>query len=850
MRWLPFRLVHGLAAAKECIMSEKMDIDSPNATSSRDPRLVSRPTRPPISTNPSIEKQTTASLESPSTSKSTVPPKPGDIAPLEKQDELLGGSFAQAVSGLVNAAVATAMSKSDKERLQKRKDTTEGLLKKAKAHTNFPSTAAFFQQASNDENIDLTRVDDAIKDHMSHCNQIQRSLVTTWGSLSSSSSKTQEAMKKVQNELQVAKADAAGAKAEIAKMVESGPSQTGPVKILKDRVILLERALENQSSMLNDQAKNTKINDERLASLSTEVKRSATSSPAQGSISNRAQKDIDDLFQKHMTMDSRIRSLVTYQDRMSGSMEKVSNTIDLQRKKLDNVSIDLTAAMKRKMDIFGDQLRSLEMKVAKSPVPQAPNASLDSNGTLKNMESRLKALEVKQDVPRPANDPGNQNVQALNERLDELGQLQAMKDDLQFSEMEDMKKTLTQQTEEFQALKDHYNNVSADVRNLTQANPAVAHQQIQSLSKSLMATQRVVESVKVALHSLETRYNNISTEPIVKNMVVAMQEMYPSAAQLTEQISVLKNHFEKDVVPLKGMAESLFRSHSSSMVQVQKDAASRLEEINKLKAEHTRIDQSLADLQKRPNTQDSGPSQQQSTELRSNIESLSKRLDERISKVNEQLMSKQTAEESIFQYINHERENLIKEVRSTANNLKTLITRFGEVETVNKSNAETTKTQWNQVESLVDRMHRLEESASNNHAKLLEQFDNIKKTVGSPESGLEIGTMSPVQKAEEDEDQEDQDDSADTPSNGNNAVNHLAKTNPTLALREKKKKKKRPRPSNLSNNSDDERQPESQSDSRVSTPGREGTPSTDGKKKSKKKKKRRLHQDLEPITLD
>ena len=831
-------------------MSDRMDTDSPNAVFSRDPRLASRPTRPPISTNPSLEKQTTASVGSPSTPKSTVPLTPADTALPEKQDET-PGSFIQAVSGLVNAAVATVMSKSDKERLQKRKDTTEGLLKKAKAHTNFPSTAAFFQQASNDENLDLTRMDDAIKEHVSHCNQIQRGLVTQWGSLSLSSSKTEKAMRMMQNELQVAKADAASSKAEIAKMVESGPSQTGPIKILQDRVTLLERALGNQASMLNDQAKNTKINNERLASLSSDVKRSATSSPVQGSSFTRAQQDIEDLKRKHTTMDSRIRSLMAFEDRMSGSMDKVSDNIDVQRRKLDNVSIDLTAAMRREMNRFGDELRSLGMKVTKSPVPQSPNASLDSNGMLKSMESRLKALEANPGVPRPANDPGDQNVQTLNARLDELGQLQAMKDDLQFSEMEYLKKTLTQQTEEFQALKDHYNNVSADVKNLQQANPAVAHQQIQSLSRSLMTTQRVVESLKIALHSLEMRYNNISTEPIVKNMVVAMQEMYPSAGQLTEQVSALRNYFEKDIVPLKGMAESLFRSHSSSMVQIQKDEASRSEEINKLKTEHKHIEQSLADLQKRSNTtQDSGPNQQQSTELRSNIESLSKRLDEHVSKVNEQLMSNQTAEESIFQYIHHERENMIKEVRSTANNLKTLISRFGEVETVNKNNAEATKTHWKQIESLVDRLHRLEESVSNNYAKLLEQFDKMEKTAGSPESGLENGTISPVQKVEEDEDQEDQDDSPVTPSNGNSTANHLAETNPTLALREKKKKKKRPRPSNLSNQSDDERQPESQSESQMTTPGREGTPSTDGKKKSKKKKKRRLHQDLEPITLD
>lgn len=818
-------------------MSDKMDFDSPHP-STRDPRLASRPARPPISMRLS-DRQNSASLGSLGTPRSAGPAPPTDpTPPVEKQDDAPGRSFIQALSGLVQTSVATAVSRAEKERLEKRKETTAGLLKKAKAHTNFPSTAAFYQQASNDENVDLSRMDDTIKEQISNCSQIEKGLVAKWGALSPGNSKT-EALQNLQNELRAAKAEASNAKADVAKLMEAGSPRPGPIRVLQDRVVFLEKALGNQSSMLNEQGKNARATDERLASLSSEVKKKPVQDPTQ------YRNDIEDLKQKHTGVDYGIKSMVKSQERVSKSLDQLNLDLDVHRRKLNDAGINSIGTMRKEMDDLYNHLRSLENKgAAKSTAPV--NGNVDSKGALRDMEVRLKTLEGNHVTLHKPNEPVSPNVPALNARIDELSHLQAMKDDLQFSEMEEYKRTLAQQAKEVQTLKDGHGQVSTEVKNIAQTNPAVALQQVQALSGSLQATQRVVDSVKVGLHSLETRYNSLSTEPIVKNMVVAMQEMYPSASQLTEQVMMLRSHFDKELPLLRSKMEQMIRSHSAHVQQLQKDTSQRLEETNRIKADYTRIDQSLANVWGRVSVQQGsspGPGQ-----IQLRVEGLSRRLDEHVSKVNEQLNSKQTSDYSLVQSLNSEREHFNKEFARISTELKSLISKVSHVESSNSTNMGTTKTQWNDIGSLLDRMQRLEESASKNHEQLIEQFENIKKevenqgvwAVGARE--VQNGAPSPPQKVEGDED--DEQEQRESPAkNGEDVNSHAAEASPALALREKKKK--RPRPSNLS---DDERPTESHADSpRPSTPARGETPLD--KKKSKKKKKRKL-QDPEPTTVD
>lgn len=760
------------------------------------------------------------------------------------------------MSTLVQAAVAAAMCQSEKERLQKKKETTEALLRKARAHTNFPSTAAFFQQASNDENIDLTRMDDTIKEHLSTCNHIEKDVISKWGFLSPSGSNTDETIKSLQRELQTVKEEATSTKAELARLIDSSPARTGPIKILQDRVILLEKTLGNQSSLLSEQTKNAKVNNERLASLASEMKKGAAQSPSQGAPSIQVQSDINVLKHKHRDVDSDIKALLKCQETVSKSIDQIRLDIEEQQRKLNNVNVGAIGTMEKRLDT-SSHLTSLASGMARNPTQQA-NGRTDSTGVIKSMELRLKTLEDSRATSQYNKDQINQSMHTMGGKIDEMVRVQAMKDDLHFEEMEEIKKTLVQQNEEFKTLRDGYNQVSTDMKGLAQSNSAAALQQIQVLAGSLQGTQRVLETVKVGLHSLETRYNNISTEPIVKNMVVAMQEMYPSASQLTEQVTAMRNNIDQDILPLKSKVDHLIRSHSMHVAQMQRDAAAQVEEITQMRKEHARVDQSLAGLSERISTQGQLPTQQQFSQLQSKLESLAKRLNDHISDISQQMKSKQTSDESLVQSLNREREHFNKEFQRLSGQLKDLSSNFKEVATANMSSVETTKSHASDIRSLFERMRHLEESASNNHEQLLEQFEHIKKAVENQEDwtmdgqGIEEPPQSPQQKVEGDEELEEP---MESPTNGevntDTAINHLAETNPALALREKKRKKKRPRPS--TNASDDERPSEPQSGSnspRMLTPGREGTPSGDIKKKSKKKKKRKLTRDTEPITLD
>jgi chromosome segregation ATPase len=87
-----------------------------------------------------------------------------------------------------------------------------------------------------------------------------------------------------------------------------------------------------------------------------------------------------------------------------------------------------------------------------------------------------------------------------------------------------------------------------------------------NLNNDLFSLKQVVEkhakalsTHQVSLHSLEMRYNNLSSEPIVRQMVIAMQEMYPYASTVQTELDRLK----KDVAQLIHK-QSLFLTATSS----------------------------------------------------------------------------------------------------------------------------------------------------------------------------------------------------------------------------------------------------------------------------------------------
>ncbi|EEH37698.1 hypothetical protein PAAG_08116 [Paracoccidioides lutzii Pb01] len=78
-------------------------------------------------------------------------------------------------------------------------------------------------------------------------------------------------------------------------------------------------------------------------------------------------------------------------------------------------------------------------------------------------------------------------------------------------------------------------------------------QTLQGVNQFLENQSQLQQAHQTALHSLETRYNHLSTEPIVQHMVAAMQEMYPHASSVQQEIVSIKETTNKLITTINSI---------------------------------------------------------------------------------------------------------------------------------------------------------------------------------------------------------------------------------------------------------------------------------------------------------
>ncbi|KAF7586568.1 hypothetical protein BBP40_008667 [Aspergillus hancockii] len=830
-----------------------MGSERPVPPNTRDPRLVNRP----------LPSRTT-SLDAPSRVLPGTPvaprsytQQPANSAPPDARADAPGDQFIRSLSDLVQAAVQTASLKSEKEALEKKKNTTGSLFQKAKAHSSFPSTAAFFHQTWNDEGGHLASVDRALGVHRSTYNQLERAIKKNWVSSMNSGYSSEENVNQLKQEIEATKRNAKQSKDEASNLREYSHSLDEKLKSLQIRMSMLEKTLEHHSTSLNKQ---TKEQYARLDTVSSEFEKrvEGVSSKLEESISTKLKTEGDEWLRQKSALNTELQALRRSQESFSAAIRTVNQVVEEQQQKVADIAL-----LGQRLNDFDSRLSSFE----------SARTTSDSTAT-ESTRNHASALQLQS------------RVQNLEDILKELQTLQQMKDDFHFSEVDDLKKVLEQASGELNSLKNNYGKLSDEVKDLHDAQPAAALQQVIGISESLQTTQQVVDSIKVGLYSLETRYNNLTTEPIVRNMVAAMHEMYPSNSQLIEQVAMLKSLIDKDSAAVKMNIENQWQKQNTFIRQVQQEAALRLDELNKLRNDHTSLAQTLTPLWERYNAQDQSPSRGDLHKLQTEFNTLSTKFEEYISKHDSQFKSRKETDDLFMEGLRDERNKFTSRVSQLASSLEKLANDVEEVKNVNtgslakvESHAgdigslrdsirELDKTTSNQhqalldrlatinqdhsahgtdITSLLDRIGELERSEKLRHKELHEQLDGLKKAVESKE--FPPRTASPI--LIEDQAPISTDTNAASPQEAARILN-VAETNPTLALREKKKKKKkRPRPSGLS---EDEKssitRPESpRSISSAASPfGREETP-TDNTKRPKKKNKRKIVT-TEPIALD
>lgn len=847
-------------------MADKMDVDNPNTPTSRDPRLVSR-NRPAPARTASLD----AGIWGSPNGYKLEARSPNNPPPIDRQDEAPGDQFIRTLSELIKAAVDTAAREVEKDKLLKKKDMTEGLLRKAKAAPNFPSTTAFFQQARKDEDSELTRMDETISRHQAHYRQLENSLTTKWVPLLlRNHSDSDQKINKLQDEIRALKKRAgdseSGASREKYQLLET------KMKMLQDRVVLLEKTSDNYATSINTQMRYEKENKERVDKLSSDIAQFAS----QETILKHFSTEVEELKRITIALDAKLSSLQRAQEEYSGSLGRVNEIIDAQRKRLD-ASNDNSATFEKKFKEIHERLAPIE-KVHVIPPEGPATVPIDAS----KIELRLKNVEDNlAKIPRPDSSLRS-TVQNLSEQLQQLQSLQAMKDEFHFAEMEEIKKSTVDKADikslkdnysrladetrrisqldragavgqaEIQSLKDSYSRLAGEIKKIqsdraiavdkaeiqslketcsrlaeniqkmSQWNPAAALQQIHTVDvkintvdAALKYSNRLLESVRVGLHSLETRYNHLSTEMVVKNMVVAMQEMYPSAGQLTEQITTLKNQAEKEISSLKKTIEQLVQTQNSQKALVnclQDDVGQRSAEITHLRDLFGKVAHQVSAL----------------TEQLEEVRALPDKKGKEVSDGQNRIELNES-----FRELKDQVQNL----SSGLNQMKVVMSEI----TLNKKD----------LQSLDDRFRCLEESVPVNHRVLSEQINTLKDSLETHKSivqALDCLPASGMQSLKREQ----------SPS-GSDAAPHtnfveMTETNPALALREKKRKKKRPRPPTVSDN-ENERSSGSRNESPMifSSPAHtldnEVASPSENKRKTKKKKKRRLITEG-PITID
>ncbi|KAK2780914.1 hypothetical protein FQN52_002011 [Onygenales sp. PD_12] len=180
------------------------------------------------------------------------------------------------------------------------------------------------------------------------------------------------------------------------------------------------------------------------------------------------------------------RQLDMVQDLAKHNQQDVSKRLDSLEHK-DASNMDMYKDLMKKTDFIMESQKELAIKATLTPTP-APNPIPNSSGhDLTSLEDQLQRLRAIQEV----------KDEAIADSLDGYGT--------------------------------RLQNIEQNLENLR--NQVVEHHANQAM---------MLQVHQNALHSLEGRYNSLTTEPIVRKMVEAMQVMYPHASNVQKEIADIK----------------------------------------------------------------------------------------------------------------------------------------------------------------------------------------------------------------------------------------------------------------------------------------------------------------------
>ncbi|KAL2821753.1 hypothetical protein BDW59DRAFT_109143 [Aspergillus cavernicola] len=356
---------------------------------------------PPMSRDPRLfNRGSRPSLPS-RLSQTEVPHQPLSGLP-DAQNKVPSDYFISGITDLVQTAVFAATSKTEREQLQKKRSTTEDLLQKAKAHSGFPSTVEFFQHTRKDEDSVLASINKKIKDYETNYKRLEADLKNTWAAHTASQvSRSEDKVPQMQHDLKLANDKISNLYGDIAGLIDRNKAADVELRNLQEILSAQKKGFADYTNSLgllsrdlNDQLKKQNEHSTQLQQLEA-----ATKEPETGATSE-IKTALDDVSLQYKTLEQKTAGFIEKLGSLSSSYQRIS--------------------------ALPDQV----------------------NQTLKDQQQKLDGV-----VNSQAANPKLENVvDILNHKLEDLEEIQRTKDDLQFAEMEDIKKILNTATEEHKKL--------------------------------------------------------------------------------------------------------------------------------------------------------------------------------------------------------------------------------------------------------------------------------------------------------------------------------------------------------------------------------------------------------------
>lgn len=737
-------------------MSDAMDVDRPGPPPSRDPRIANRHNAPPT-TSPrigtgSLESQRNASLASPKPRHSIPPVAAGSPV-------LQPGGLPQILLDSMQACVAIAMDNAMQDKVQQHNRRVDALLQKAKLSPGFRSTVEGFQSANEKGKADLKDINEAKKKHESEWHRTSKILEATLSSASPQTSNVEERIARLENNY--------------------GEKLTNQRKEYEERLNSQATQLGKTIAELQSQVTQAKsdINDINKRLDQT------------GNISQKMTEGLQNVQDEFSALKASVRNQLA-------PLEQVKESVEPKASPMPPI---VSPELESKINDVMSRLQSLEGAFAKYPPP-----SFDVDATVKSLSEQIRSVQTLLDMRNDfegseANELKNKMAQQTEEVNKKLAQ-----------ETEELNKKFAHQTEELNSLKAAHSHLSNEMRNMgnsiVHSNSTVS-QNFNGLSVTIDRLQRINETIKTGLHSLETRYNNLTTEHVVKNMATVMQEMYPSTAHLSEQITRLNTSVDNKLSCFQSTVDQLFQAQNAGTG-----------DVGRLRQEYGRLSESVKTLYdtcqtpllKLPGQMDS---------LEKKTTDLEQSMDRNIKQLEEELGAREKANSETMQKLEAQRDRTDVAVEWIENHGKKieLMQQLPEaIQKLHSDNSALTRQVGNVSRQLINfvddleqvkgksidlndishRVSRMEESASTakSGVKANTEREKTQTNDGSPLPSREEdreGSQKPRSNSKSQDKERASESQQKGDGNSTAYISQMAETNPALSLREKKKNKKK-----------------------------------------------------------